>query len=459
MVPSRSGVPFALFRILFGTCLAIDAGELLRDAAFWFGEGAWPGLLPARILLGLWIVAALALAAGARARVSAVVCYGMCVLFLGFRGMPLGYEYHLDGLYLMTTLGLVFLPASARLSVDALREGPRPVGRAPFVFLACVASSIYLDSALWKLSSELWRNGLGYWLPAIQPTDAVLSIAFTQETRWLALGLSHVTLAYELLFPVLIWFRRVRLPLLLIGFGLHVGVATIIPLPLFGLLMCAILVGLLPAGEGRQVHGRERRWSRRPVTLARAPGLALLAAAALAFVTCLAEPVAALGPGRDRVLPAPLARLHELGLVWSYRLLGVRSHPIFLDSAFADYTEDRRLAFVPAGADAGQRLGPPQRNRHYVQWHYRTVWPLLDRSEMEPKLARFVRFHLPRAGLDLTRGTVELQVRPTHLPVDGWAPGMRARNVDEPWVTEATISLDGSGGLRFHWRGDPEGDG
>lgn len=468
----RSGVPFGLFRILFGACLSIDIAGLIDDAPLWFdpapygvSAGPWP-----RWILGGWLVAAICLTAGLWTRVATLFNYGFCVVVLGFGGMRYGYEYHPDGLYLLTSFGLIFLPVSARLSIDALAVGKRSVGPAPFAFLACVASGIYLDSAVWKLSSELWMNGAGYWLPAVQPTDALLSVPWTYETRWLAVSLSHLTLAYELLFPILIWSRRLRWPLLTVGWGLHVGVATVIPLPLFGLLMCAILAGLLPARHEAQRAGSvTSRW-RQPVRVPQPVAFAMVAGLAGAFLMCLAEPIAVLkarGLGGTKTqasapcppgLAPPLALAHQRALVWSYRLFGIRSHPIFLDSAFGDYTVDRRLVFVRhppktngAGASQGERFYPANRNRHYVGWHYRTIWPLLGRPAMESKLSRFVQFHSARARIDLTEGHVRLQRRPVHLPVDGWRAGQRKLNLGQTWEDEAVIRGDGIGGLQVAW--------
>lgn len=473
---ARSGVPFGLFRILFGACLSLDIAGLMVDAPFWFdpvpygvSAGPWP-----RWILGGWLLAALSLTAGYRTRIAALCNYGFCVAVLGFGGMRYGYEYHPDGLYLLTSFGIIFLPVSARLSLDAMAVGKRSVSSLPFAFLACVASSIYLDSGLWKLSSELWVNGLGYWLPAVQPTDALVSIPWTFENRWLAIALSHVTLAYELLFPALIWFRRLRWPLLAIGFGLHLGVATVIPLPFFGLLMCAILVGLIPSPVEPERSAAATSRPQRPVPLPRPLALAAVSGLTAAFLMCLAEPIAAL---RTRGLGAssgpnatpwpakkpPVALAHQRALVWSYRLFGIRSHPIFLDSAFADYTVDRRLVYVPnapqeggAATDEGHRFYPANRNRHYVSWHYRSVWPMLDRPSMQAKLIRFVRFHAHQSALDLTEGEVRLQRRPMRLPVEGWRPGQRSANLEQQWKDEATFEQNETGGLWVTWLMPPE---
>lgn len=427
---SASALPLAWFRISFAAVLAVDVGTLLRDVGFWFPAGRPRGLAAAGLVLWLGSLAALAL--GLRTRVAAALNYACAVAFLGFLGMPLGYEYHLDGLYILASLGLLFLPVSEHVALDARGRAPRGVTRSEWAFLAFVPCSIYLDSALWKLSSEAWWNGLGFWLPAVWPTAASGPPRWAAESEAIARGLGYATLAFELTFPLLIWVRRVRVPLIVLGIGLHLGIAWLIPLPIFGALMCALLVGLLPAGERAPSVPRT----------ARAPRLALAAAAA-AFTLSLAEPLRVLadvGPGARRAPQdarvVPSSALHQRSIVWSYRLLGVRTHPIFIDSAFRDSTLQRRLVLAHPDGRV-ESIGPACRDRHFTWWSFRATWPLLEWAAIEAKIDRYVRAFGPS---ELPEGArIELQRRALDLPIDGWRGGQRARNTGAPWRTEAVV--------------------
>ena len=428
-----SALPLAWFRVSFAAVLALDVAALLRDVAFWFPGDRARAL--AAVGLSLWFVALGALGLGLRTRVAAGVNYAFAVVFLGVLGMPLGYEYHPDGLYLLASLGLLFLPVSEHLALDARGREPRGVTRLQWAYLAFIPSSIYLDSALWKLSSEAWWNGLGFWLPAVWPTAASGPPAWAVEDEWVARGLGYATLAFELAFPVCIWIRRARLPLIAFGCGLHIGIGWLMPLPIFGALMCALLVGLVPAGPGRPAPRRGDV----------APRLAL-AAVVSAFTLSLAEPLRALaaaGPGaRDAPQEArlvPRSPAHQRAIVWSYRLLGVRTHPIFLDSAFRDSTLARRLVVVhPDGRT--EPVGPVARDRHFTWWMFRATWPLLEPSDVEARLERYVRCFAPD---DLPAGArIELQERALDLPVDGWCAGQRERNASAPWRTASTLHTE-----------------
>lgn len=465
----ESALPLALFRILFGTCLALDLVELIRHAPFWFDEVPFlvPSRVPAVPVLAVWLAAVLGLTAGCFTRLCAVVNYVACVAFFGVASMRLGFEYHLDNLFILTSFGLIFLPVDRALSIDSWRRPPadRTVGRLPGIFLALVASSIYLDSAVWKLSSRMWMEGLGYWVPASQPWEGQPAFPWTLDNELAARAAGYATLVYELAFVALVWFRRARMVLLPVGLALHAGIALVIPLPLFGLLMVAYLVGLVPwrapAGAPR-VPAARRRW--------KTAGMALFYAGwALAFALGMLWPLGVLVErglgGVDGATPRPwhvtsrssLARLQSRAMEWSYRLFGFRSHPIFLDSQFAPVNVQTRLRYHPPpdGAEGAEGLPvhPPNRNRLWIAWNYRITWPELPREEVEAQLVRFVTFHAVRRGLDLRKGSVVIEQREIELPVTEWRPGQRARNAASPWRKVGSIA-GAPGALEFLWQ-DP----
>ena len=117
--PPVSAIPLAVFRILFGTCLAVDIAWLLVDAPLWFRD-ALP--IPIEPLLLAWMLVAGGVALGAFTRFCTLANWVACVGFLGFAARPAGFEYHVDSIWLLTSIGLPFLPVSNVLSVDAWRR-------------------------------------------------------------------------------------------------------------------------------------------------------------------------------------------------------------------------------------------------------------------------------------------------------------------------------------------------
>lgn len=427
----------AVLRIGFALCLAHDVADLWQHAGLWYGEARWPSAAPTgvRLALGAWCLTLLVLAAGAWTRVAALVNWGFSVVFLGFHSMRYGYEYHNDNVYIAMSAALVVLPTAQVWSIDARRRPPlrRGVSAAGETFVALVAAGLYLDSALWKLSSSMWLAGLGYWTPASQPSDAWLALDWTLEHEGVARALGYGTLVYELLFVGLVWWRRARWPLLAFGAGLHIGIATLLPLPRFGVMMLVFLAVLAPIGRTESVT-----WTR----AARVGLLSFYAWWAVLFALGLRGPLASLARGEHAPPALTSAALQHVER-WSYRLLGMRSHPIFLDSQFEGYEQETRVCFVPDGAGDARavELGTPRFNRHWVSWCYRLTWPAIPPERLADWLERYVAHHAAARGLDLTTGHVRVERRALDLPIDHWRPGVRRANLSAPWVRTGTVMV------------------
>lgn len=466
-----SAVPLAFCRILFGLCLVFDIGALIEYSPMWFDPMPFADPAPGWVdwLLGLWLVVATGLMMGAYSRVCAVLNYVACVIFLGFFAMPASCEFHPDALYLTTSFALSFLPIGRVWSIDAWRAKPadRSIGPGAEVFFALLVSSIYFESALWKLSSTMWMNGLGYWTPATQPWLGLPSLPWTLDREWLARGAGYVTLAFELTFVVLVWFRRLRWFLLTIGLVLHVGIGTILPLPLFGLIMLALLGALLPL---RAPAGTRCSQPRAP-SPGRRLAPAFLGLWAAIFLIGAADPLMVLSRvgfggshGSEHKLwyssaATPAGRTVGGGLTWAYRLFGFRTHHIFLDDQFSRYTTQTRLRFhredrssdLWAAAEDGEEFFPPALNRRFKAWHYRTAYASLPLEYVEERLRRWLSYHHGRGDIDLAGGRVSIEQRPVEMPIEGWVSGQGQRNLAEPWRVVGLASST-PGGIEFEWR-------
>ena len=95
---------------------------------------------------------------------------------------------------------------------------------------------VYLIAALAKLSSNDWLSGV-----AIINLDKVeyfnlYSKAFS-VTGISAYFFNYLVLSYQLLFPVLIWFEKIKKPLLIMGIFTHLYIAFVMGIMGFGLIM------------------------------------------------------------------------------------------------------------------------------------------------------------------------------------------------------------------------------
>ena len=184
------------------------------------------------------------------------------------------YEYHMFYVYIGVNLMLIFLPISTCFSVDRLllklkystsKYHHKPTKRvsslAYYLPVLFGIAFVYLDSIFYKLTSHNWMNGLGMWLPASLPQATHFDSTFLMNLKWLIIGLGYVTVVFELVFPFLFWFKKWRLPLLVIGIGLHFGILLEFPIPLFALGVIAIYLLMVPVGYWNKKSNRKRESS------------------------------------------------------------------------------------------------------------------------------------------------------------------------------------------------------
>lgn len=103
---------------------------------------------------------------------------------------------------------------------------------------------VYFFSTWYKLIDPNWISGaaLNYIAQIDHFSSAGMRLMFEKNTFVSAIGV-YITLAYQALFPILVWVKRLKIPFLIVGVLLHIGIAFGMGLFAFGLTM--ILMYLL----------------------------------------------------------------------------------------------------------------------------------------------------------------------------------------------------------------------
>lgn len=161
-----------------------------------------------------------------------------------------------DRLLFWVVLGFLVGPASERGLLGA-RRGP-----AARWFLLIVYSAIYGSTGWLKVTEEgaAWARGevLAYHLVhrhfGLQPLGVWAS---TQP--WLTQAMSWGTLAFECLFPVLVWSRRANPPLLALGAAMHLGILVLMNVGPFSYVALAAYPVLLHPEAAARLAQRLRR--------------------------------------------------------------------------------------------------------------------------------------------------------------------------------------------------------
>jgi predicted DCC family thiol-disulfide oxidoreductase YuxK len=254
------GKGLAIFRIVFSLVLL---GEVLHLAYFQhliFDK--IPYLIPGEIQMWpaflFWIISIVFLVFGLFTRIAAIVNYLLSVVVIGTIS---SYEYHMFYAYLMINFLFIILPISKTISLDRLLlklkysntrfryDPPGTVSAlAYYVTVLFGVGFVYFDSVFFKAGSHLWMNGLGLWLPSSMPQAVLFDITPLLNFKYLVIGLGYLTLVFEAIFLFTFFRRRWRVPLLLIGIGLHVGILICFPIPFFALGVSGIYLLMVPVG-------------------------------------------------------------------------------------------------------------------------------------------------------------------------------------------------------------------
>jgi len=203
-------------------------------------------------------------------RVATIGNYFVSLLFFDVTSE---YEYHAFFVYLGLNFLLMFLPVGRCLSLDRLRlklkyssgnKIYRPPSKVSYfaytIPLLVAAAFLYTDSVLFKFVSPFWGKGLGMWLPANVPMGTHLDSSIYMNIKPLVISLGYLTMVFEFLFIFIFWFKPFRIPLFMIGFGLHVGILLEFPIPWFAFSMLSLYMLLVPVFIWKKIGN----WMKKP---------------------------------------------------------------------------------------------------------------------------------------------------------------------------------------------------
>lgn len=212
----------------------IARGGGLRSSFYRFAPDAqWMAPLHVAVLS----VGALLLLIGLRPRIGAVL------VFLAHTSLQQRTPQILnsgDRLFAILALLAVTMPLGRRASVDAWLRRRKGI-TAPLAsvwgqrLVQIQIAYVYASTVLSKASSGRWLSGKALY-------DVLASPVFAEWPRWIGFwpliyALTWGTLLFEIGFPTLVWFRKLRPWVLLAGIGFHVGIDVLMIIPMFSWIM------------------------------------------------------------------------------------------------------------------------------------------------------------------------------------------------------------------------------
>lgn len=154
------------------------------------------------------------------------------------------------------------MPLGHTLSVDAWIRRVRglPVAKPIAIYgqrlLQLEIAYVYLSSCIAKCMNPRWIHGIAL-------RDVLSSPVYAEWPRYfdffpVVVTLTWMTLVFELVFPLAVWWKRWRPWMILWGIGFHVGIDAMMVIPVFSAMMIVCYAAYLTDGEAAWVLSRLR---------------------------------------------------------------------------------------------------------------------------------------------------------------------------------------------------------
>jgi hypothetical protein len=227
----------------------VFAGRFADGRAYWSLLECVESPAVVRAAVLAWAAAAAGLLLGVATRLCAAAAWALSV---SFTAVNLSVENAGDTVRTILLFYLMLCPCGAVWSLDAwLRRrrrgsGPFLVHPWPVRLLLVQLACIYFRNGLHKVVGHDWMVGDSLYYVLGDLTLARWSYAWLPVPYLLTRLLTWLVMAWELLFPVLLLWRRLRLPVLCFGAALHLGIWACLELGGFAPYMLCLYLPLLP---------------------------------------------------------------------------------------------------------------------------------------------------------------------------------------------------------------------
>ena len=211
------------------------------------------------LIRGLGVVGGLGMCLGILPRCAAA-CVWLSITSYSWRNPLILHSG--DALLRIATFFLIFARTDAVLSlprwlrrrrslVAGASEPPAPVPAWPQRILQLQLCILYLATGVWKSTGPAWQDGSAVGIVLQMGEFQRFSIPDILLTPVASRVLTWSTLAFELGFPLLVWPRRLRLPVLCVGLAFHAGLEWMLNVQLFQWTITAFYLLFLQPASGR----------------------------------------------------------------------------------------------------------------------------------------------------------------------------------------------------------------
>lgn len=128
-----------------------------------------------------------------------------------------------------------------------------------FLLILIQVCIVYFFSTFYKLLDENWVNGNAMMLISRVDEFSCDTMRFIfSKNYWLSAIVTYLVILYQFMFVILVWFPKVKVPLLTFGVLLHLGIAFGMGIFTFGIAMCLVYIPFLSSSQAEWI-GRKLR--------------------------------------------------------------------------------------------------------------------------------------------------------------------------------------------------------
>ena len=208
----------SVFRVLYAVVLFCETSQLYKFRHIIYDKEPfkYAGEIDTTIIFFFWFVVLGFLFIGLFTRFAIILNYVFGVIVFSSANH---FEYHIFYTYVSINFILMFMPLSRVFSIDALIKKikysnthsiysvDRKVLEINYLIPVFVGIAlVYVDSVFLKISSPMWMNGLGMWLPSSLPMVTWNDTSVLLNQEWLMKFLGYFVIVFEALFIFLFWF-------------------------------------------------------------------------------------------------------------------------------------------------------------------------------------------------------------------------------------------------------------
>jgi len=228
----------------------LQAYQNLKNPYLWSVLKYFDSPLSVHIFFVFMLIASLAMTVGWWSKTSTIITF---IGFVSIYNRNPTVVYGGDSVLRVILFYLCFAPVGKAWSVDAYKNGEKsnpPQFSWPLLLIQIQVCIIYFVTGLTKLHGTYWINGHALSLILANPTYAKFNFYFLRNIPGIEFFLKICTwliLAWELLFPALIFNKKTRDLAIGIGVFINIGIILFLKMHFFGYLMMASYISFLQA--------------------------------------------------------------------------------------------------------------------------------------------------------------------------------------------------------------------